>query len=218
MSIKTKNGIEGKCNLALWRNFKGIEKSNPIQPYTIWKFEMGNKVHEFIAENLKEVGYKIESETPFKTQIEGLKYPISGRSDNIIHLPDKKIGVEVKSRYGKGFRNIKFEGLRPSDLLQIFCYLNCGVADEYILLIINFDSGYREQYLIERKNGFLIANKELIEDISWQGIINRLKELEDYLQKNEMPPKDFEKKDWHCKYCEYKNLCWAVKSVEKPKN
>ena len=65
-----------------------------------------------------------------------------------------------------------------------------------------------EQFLIERKNGSIMVNKDLIKDLSWGNVIKRLKELEAYLESDtDAPPRDYDAKHWRCRYCEWKDLC-----------
>jgi len=49
----------------------------------------------------------------------------------------------------------------------------------------------------------------------FKDIIESWKELEEYLEKDIEPPKDFDindkKEGFHCKYCDYTEMCWGKK-------
>jgi len=189
-SILTDDGVIGKCLRAQWYSWKEYKPTNPISATSMWKMKMGDSIHTYIARWIREMGYQVEEEYPFKYDHPELKYPISGRADNVIVFPkvNKFYGVECKTGYSKFFTNGK-DGVgrvnkpRLSDLLQVCIYLNCtpDLAGMYMIYVAR-DNALRYQFYI---------NKDNI-GVDFDDIISRWKLLEMFLDTNNLPPRNYD--------------------------
>lgn len=211
--------VQGSCLRQQFYQFTFLEPSNPPEAGALWKFAMGNVIHDLVAKWLKEAGHKMETEVAFKQNIPGLRLPVSGRIDNIIEIKGKRIGIEVKSKFGRGMDEIKKNGARIEDILQVQPYMNCYGLDTFIMFYIARDSAYRLQFLA------------FPDKVLWEGIVERWKKLEEYLDKKEVPPRDYSvfinkegglqetktvdgktvKSDWQCRYCGFLDYCHGIK-------
>jgi hypothetical protein len=216
-----------KCLRQLYYKWTDEKESNPIEAGGYWKMSMGNKIHDLINEFLENAGLEIVNEISVKKEIEGLKYPISGRIDNIFIDEDSTMsGIEIKSTYGAGVRAIKNKGLKESDIFQVLIYMSLSEIKRFYVLYIGRDDGYRVQFVIDIRNDlFCVDGKPII--ITFKDIVFRLKLLELAIERREIPDREFKaaikngeikdkfqkdkviyKTDWQCSYCSYKNKCW----------
>ena len=188
-SIMTADGVIGKCNRAQWYGWKKYKPTNPPTASGMWKMKMGDSIHAYIARWIREMGYQVEEEHSFEHNHNKLKYPISGRLDNIIVFPkiDKFYGVEIKTGYSNFFTNTK-DGVgkcnkpRLSDLLQVCIYLNClpDLAGMYMIYVAR-DNALRYQFYIDRDNI----------GVNFNDIISRWKQLEYFIDNSQLPPRDY---------------------------
>lgn len=182
--------IVGKCLRAQYYSWKGIEPTNRIKAGQKFKLEAGNAIHNRVAKWIKDMGFQVQDEYSFQVTYPTLQYPISGRIDNVIVFPDINnfFGVEVKSGYSQYFSapdGIENAGPRKTDLLQVILYLSF-VKDLEAFYLIYFarDNGRRFQFIIDR-------NSEYFDEMPVEEIIRRWEELEMYLKKGELPPRDY---------------------------
>jgi len=153
--------VLGSCMLAEWRKWKKVPETNPYTPDTLQKFTWGDMFHDWVTKMLEEEclnGTAIQTLTTEKQnsyvyQVEGLRYPVRGRLDNIIN---KTIALEIKSSFGKFFfgkeNGLLVKGPRDSNLMQTLCYLKALPNIEYaILLYLARDIGFKVQYNVYRR-------------------------------------------------------------------
>lgn len=221
--------ILGACNLALYRKWKNIPETNPTAADSLQKFAWGNIFHDWAAGILQEecsAGKltSLETEVAFKIVLPNLKYPISGRIDNVVN---GKVGLEIKSSYGAFFfgkDGLMASGPKPEYLMQALCYLKARQDLEYfIMLFLARDIGWKFQYTILRKGDSIevkhydmkTKKEETKEypDINFGSIVSRWMSLEKNLDKNEAPPPDWvrHKSMYPCSWCNYKDMCYPDK-------
>jgi CRISPR/Cas system-associated exonuclease Cas4 (RecB family) len=183
-------------------------------------------IHDF----LKEAGLEIVPEVSGEKHLPGLTHPIGFRIDNLFIDPKTgdMDGIEVKTGYGYGIRSIKKDNRpRDGDLMQVVCYLTFGGLKKVYLVYIARDDGYRCQFLVELKDGWVyIDGIRHPLDLIFQ-IENKLMEIENAVEKKIIPDREYRvaikngeikklfQKDkvkyssnWQCTYCRWMDFCW----------
>jgi hypothetical protein len=209
------------CSRKLFYKWQDVEETNPITAGNFWKMEMGNALHDMVAEFLENSGLEIINEISFKKDI-GLDYPISGRLDNLFIDEDGELaGIEIKTSFGRGIKEIQRSGKpRDSDLAQVVMYMGCNPEiKRFYIIYVGRDNGYRTQ--------FIINQSEYIDNI-FSVLLQKLATLEDSVKNNICPDREFSivmkngeirdkfqkdkvvyKSDWQCfPYCVFCNYCW----------
>jgi CRISPR/Cas system-associated exonuclease Cas4 (RecB family) len=217
------------CLRQLYYKWTVQEESNPNDAGSLLKMRMGDSIHDLIHEVLKSSGFEIENEVAGRKEVPGLKYQMGYRIDNIFKDEDGPAAIEVKSSYGRGITEInKTQKPKDDHLAQCCLYLNLEpqLVRCYLLYYAR-DNGYRCQFVVDYRNGELCANGKPSE-VKFEKMIARLATFEEYLEKGQLPPRDFQvaikngeikdkfqkdkveyKSDWRCRYCNYRFTCWA---------
>ena len=221
-----------KCLRALWYKWKNVKETNPYKPGMFWKMRMGDKIHDLIFEFLEQSGLEIVNEVSFKYDA-GLKYPISGRIDNIFIDEDGVMsGIEVKSSFGNFIRSVKKDGPKKDDIDQVVTYMGCTDVKRFYLIYIARDDGWRCQFVIENiENKIDISNRFFdFFDSYFNRLINKFKYLEKVVDNNVLPERGYNavikngelrvkiqkdkveyKSDWQCISksggCPYREYC-----------
>ena len=208
------------CLRQLFFKWTEARVSNPIEAGALWKMNFGNAIHDLVATFLDKAGHDVITEVPDRVSIDGLKYPISFRIDNIFIDDDTQMaGIEVKTSFGRGIVEIQKSGSpRDSDVNQVVVYMR-AVPDikRFYILYFGRDNGYRCQFIV---------NRDVVEKV-WPTLQSRLESLEVALESNLTPPRDYRaaikhgerrkmfqknnvkyKSDWQCDYCKWADMCW----------
>jgi len=225
------------CKRQLYYKWTDEPVSNPVTAGGMLKMKMGTAIHDIVPNLLELAGLESVPEIAVKKSTSYLKYPISGRIDNLFIIPgtDSLGVIEVKTSYGAGVKALQKTGKpRESDANQLLTYLWLEpTLAKGILIYIGRDNGYRTEFEVDRDN-------DKVECI----IVNKLKDLErrvflrsalqgytdDQLPDREYSVaikngeiKDKYQKDkvvyksmWNCEYCSYESICWK-EIVEKSK-
>lgn len=201
--------------------------SNPINAGGLWKMEMGKAIHTQINKILRDMGLDVISEIGGRKYISGLKYPISYRVDNVIMEDGIKVGVELKTKYGRGIVEIKKNG-QPleNDINQVCLYMSLSGINKWYLIYVGRDNAYRTQFNMSLYDWeYSIDNNKI--NFNLDDLIRKLRELEVFVKTKIIPDRDFQvaikngeikkkyqkdkveyKSDWHCMYCQWRDLCW----------
>jgi len=202
--------------------FKWIDEpvSNPIEVGTLWKFKMGDAMHDMMRTFLKEMNYELVSEIGERTMVTGLQYPISWRLDVLFMDEDGQLaGIDFKTSFGRYIVNLKDTGPKEHELTQVAIYMKLNpVIARFYLVYLARDSGYRCQYIVERNQISLI----------WEIAFTRLQLLEGALANGAKPGREYQlaikngeardkfqknkiiyKSNWQCNLCQWRDKCWA---------
>ena len=213
-----KGKFEGKCRRATWFEWKGFEPTNPMDAPALFKTNTGNLIHgqlnDILSRALEGLGYgRGSEEVEFHWTPEGLKYEFSGRMDNVFVHDGVRYKAEWKSTYGRGADFIKRDGPKIENLLQCLIYLEQAEvpANYVVLLYAARDSGYVFGYLVSKDPAGLLvehmnSSKVEVIPVTMVGVISATKILEEYLEGDAPPPKDFHG-TWQCDYCSFRKLC-----------
>lgn len=184
------------CRRKIYYKKTNLKPSNPIDKHTQIKFVLGNATHDYIRNIFKDliIEQEIDKEIIWAELL--FKY----RLDCIIKRENKYI-VEIKSTYFSGWKAIE-KAAKIEHILQLYLYLLFEGIDRGILLYVGRDNGYIQEYdffkkKLDEKYGEILDKK-----------IDNMIELKNKIENKILPDRDFEKKDWQCKYCSYKDFCW----------
>jgi len=219
----------GSCLRQLYWKWTGETETNPLEVSSIWKMELGNSGHLAIINLMKKAGFDFESEVAGKVNVEGLKYPISFRLDNVIKSKTNKVGLEVKTTFMGSTNSVRDSGPKVEHLMQVMCYMKFAELNEFVLLYVDRGSGYRMQFFLTLKDEkYYCDGKEI--PFTIKDILERWIELEKALEEKKLPKRDYKvwlredgtvqerkvikkvinKSDWQCLYCPFQNKCWST--------
>lgn len=219
--------LVGKCRRATWYDWKGFERTDPMDAPALFKVNVGNLIHEHLSATLNrallDLGYQEEGlsgegagdEVALVWHPEGLKYPFSSRMDKRLTSPDGlRLGMEWKSTYGRGADFIKRDGPKEDNLLQCALYLEQDVhpLDAIALVYAARDSGYAFGYWVTKhgdglKVEHMGSTKVSFSPLGWPAIREGTLSLEAALESDAPPDCDYAERDWQCSYCPYAKLC-----------
>jgi CRISPR/Cas system-associated exonuclease Cas4 (RecB family) len=206
----------GACLRKEWYSFssyKGIEVTNPEAED---KKAVGDYISERFVEKFKRVGLYVADEVPFYHET----MKVSGRIDILIkdHFKAPKaplrpniqdlIGLEIKST--GGYHNIKGPIVSTKDtplapkiehVMQCMIYLDYFSQfglDKWILIYQDRESMRKQWHKVclSDLGQAVVTNKEntlIHEDVTIKNITKRYKELENFLNLKEIPPRDYDK-------------------------
>ena len=241
-SVKINGNVVGACLRNLWYKANKEPESDPKTLSNKLQASFGNSIHDLILSKLqKSDKIKITPESAGRVSVEGLEKVVSFRLDGLVNHKGEYGGLEIKTMQGFGLtKMVKDGGPKEHDLLQVISYFETNeLIRWFVLLYIARDTAYRLEYHIWRDpktNSFMLEDvshsKEPrpIEGLTFEGIVNRWKELEGYVNSKVIPPRDYKavltkdgrltdkrtkngvdyKTDWRCQYCSYKTKCWTL--------
>lgn len=239
-SVRDGSRVIGACLRQLYYKSTGEPVSEPSDGGSLLKMDFGNVIHDYLADKLKKIpGLNYTEEFPGKLLVDDLTKELSYRLDGLVLTGEEYAGstggVEIKTVFGRKMDSIKVEGPSEDHLLQIVCYFKALPSVKWFsLLYFARDTGYRIEFHIWREGEDLYIQGPSIPypkklHYKWEQIKERFKEYEGYLERKELPPRDYKvwlnssgevmnvktikgekyKSDWRCTYCAYKTKCWS---------
>ena len=217
------------CRRKAYYRWTEESESNPIEASALWKMRFGELSHDMIKGFLESSGYDIIHEQPFKMEVQGLRYKISGRLDDLFVDEDGEVsGIEIKSSYGRGIVDIqRKQEPKIEHSAQVLIYMQATNIKKFYLIYVGRDNGYRTQFLYDYRAGKLCANGKPV-DLTFEFLVQRYKDIERAVAEKQLPPREFiaaiknheikdkfqkdnveYKSNWQCSYCQYRNKCWA---------
>lgn len=204
--------FEGKCRRATVYSMRNVEVSNPIDPVSLFKMDMGNAIHDHVnsimnraltrvyKDNFEMVGVEEDgAEEAFLWNVKGLKLPISGRMDKIVKINGKNIVFEWKSTYMSGVKSIQQYGAKLDHILQGLAYIEQDVfpVDGLVIMYIARDTGYLYGFYIEKEGKTLLmhhmnSDKVDVLKINFNLVKKELKAIEKHLKNGTIPDRDYE--------------------------
>lgn len=204
----------GKCDRAIVYQMLGYPQKNK-DPKSYMILENGTYFHDRIEKTFRESGILVASELPLKDE----RLHISGRLDlivwnflqledgeNIIELKTSEktiytgaakdlIIVELKSISANGFDRL---GNSPKDEHkdQLTLYMELTGIHNGIVFYENKNTQECAEYLVK------------YDPVRAGRIIRKIEKCVECFEKKELPPKEYEKHDFQCQYCDYREICW----------
>jgi hypothetical protein len=202
--------IIGSCIRKEWYRRMGIEKSDKEESTSLLKMKAGKVIEQEFILDLCKMGIFYGSNIKFYIK----QFNISAEVDFFVRIKDKIIGGELKTIYGD-YADVEVLGKKPpfwvkipetkgypklENLLQIVPYIwfwkEKGVTDEFHLIYLNrgsFESS-REYIVTMDKDNYLIVDGVKNDMVGLEPIAKRFKLLDNYVEKKELPPRDYELK------------------------
>jgi CRISPR/Cas system-associated exonuclease Cas4 (RecB family) len=189
----------GKCIRNVWYSYNHPLE---IKPELRRVFEMGNILHDFVIEVLRDGRNGdvrlLEAEMPFKMGFgEGKDaFVVSGRIDDLLLLEasGKKILVEVKSS-----KSLKYmRGPMNHHMTQLQFYMFATGVHDGILLYVDKSSLETRSFDVK------------FSDDHAAKIVEKFGRLHKHLVDSSLPSseaKNDESEKWMCSYCEYADKC-----------
>jgi hypothetical protein len=218
------------CRRQLYWKWTGEEKTNPPDAGAFWKMKMGEEAEQIIydwAEWAVEQGeiQSYDTQVHYRVQPEGFAHPIGMRFDLVI---DGSVGVEIKTSFGQGIKAIQKTGSPKNEhLYQVAAYIKLTPVKNFKMIYFGRDNSYRTEFDITDHERGLLVKGQLIE-LDINDVLARLIDVELALQLGRLPDRDFQvaikngeirdkfqadgdiyKSDWQCRYCDWKDKCWA---------
>lgn len=223
----------GKCLRAIVYQMQGYVGAQP-DGRLLLICDNGTYFHERIEKLFESTGLLIAAEVSFKVP----ELRLSGRTDaiirnfldhksssNIIKLyrtvkeineetgeeierdelvyegPDNDvIIVELKSISDSGFKYIERTGPKQAHVMQLMLYMHITGIKQGLILYENKNDQRMKEF-------FIGYDPEMAEKI-----MNKIRLANKHVDEGTLPEKEFQRTDFECMYCEYKDLCWPVKS------
>jgi len=229
------------CLRQLYYKWNNVDESDPPTAGNIIKMKFGTLAENIVRDYLQwEKGKGAIKDFAEQVEITGieadLSYKIHGYQDFVITNKDNTlVGIECKSSFGRGIKEIQQSGPKEDHVLQVYQYMRYGEPKKYYLVYIGRDNGYRTQFEVHYKNGQITVNgKEYL--IDWQYYLNRLISAEHVIGAAIMPYREYRtvikdgeikdkvqrngeiyKSDWQCRYCNWRSLCHKAE-IEHSRN
>jgi CRISPR/Cas system-associated exonuclease Cas4 (RecB family) len=193
--------VHGTCLRASYFRLTGQENSTPYDARAEFIFMHGKETENMLVETWKKMGIWVDNNVKFIMP----EYNVSGELDALLREPDGTLyGVEVKSFYGynaeKEIFGNKSQIGKPkmSQLLQtlIYCYNFRDRLPYFRMAYFARDSVKRRTFKVElhQQNGkhYPKIEGQVWYQFSVEDILARYKRLQEYIDKKEIPPNDYE--------------------------
>jgi CRISPR/Cas system-associated exonuclease Cas4 (RecB family) len=188
----------GTCLRQQFYQWIKAEPTN-LEPKSFYAMTYGNIIHDWLYEIWASAGYGVETEDEleFIHTADGLKYPVKGRGDARVTSNGIRELVDIKTVNPAMFR---YKDLpKKEHVMQLSYYKRFIDADTYSLL-------YFSRADFNRRIYYLGQDFEPIDTTDY----TMWKHLEECLENKKPPKRSYDKSDWHCKYCNYRTLCYEV--------
>lgn len=216
----------GKCLRSIVYQMQGYD-AKQMESRFLLIMDNGSSFHERCEKLFESTGLLIAPEVSFRIP----ELNLSGRSDVLIdnflpHTPSTNtiklykpsetegeqeliyegpdndvIIVELKSISESGFKYLDRQGAKEAHIMQLMLYMHIMGVKQGMLL-------YENKNTQEMKEFFIGYD----EDMS-KKIIEKIHSANRHVAENTLPEKEFERSDFECMYCDFKDMCWPVKNV-----
>ncbi len=239
--VKASGEVVGACLRSLY--YKATKEAvTETKSLTVkLQGDFGNGIHDKITEKLKKSDkIKIIPESPGKTVVDELTNEVSYRLDGLVTHKGEEGYLELKTMQSFALqRMVKMGQPRDKDVLQVLSCLGAKPDLRWAALVyFGRDNAYRAEYHIYKDpetNTYVIRgitpekHEQDIEELSYEGIVSRWKELEVAVSQQKLPKRDFKavlREDGTvvdkrvrnyveyrtasaCLYCSWKTKCWT---------
>ena len=239
--------LEGRCLRSAYYSCTGVQEDIELTVQKNLLFKIGDYTELMILDLLERKGILKDKGVKFEIP----KYKIAGKLDGIIELNGKLVGLEIKSIGSNKYSNSQIFGSpwnpptpKWQNLFQtlIYCYAFRATIDEFILFYIRRDTCEIKEFKVsicpEGDKIYPVINGQIDRRYNMNDILLRYKVLIEFLEKKELPPREFMKiypakeiaiykklgiisqrqlelykiepfGDYECKFCGYSKLCDA---------
>lgn len=218
----------GKCKRAIVYQMLGYE-AKTMEPRIQLICENGNFYHERAQGMFGDAGILLAPELSIKVP----ELRLSGRTDALIRNflphtssseiirivnrvkdaegneveqlvyegPDNDVAiVELKSISDSGFKYISKKGPKEMHVMQLMLYLHLFGVKQGILLYENKNDQDMKEFFI----GY--------DPVMSSRIMQKMYDINDCVDKKNLPIKEYDRTDNECQYCDYFDICWPTRS------
>jgi hypothetical protein len=247
-TMVTEDGqVIGACLRSLYYKATKEVVSDAKELTTKLQGDFGNGIHDRIAAKLqKSDRIKIVPESPGKVFVDYLTKEVSFRLDGLVTHKGEQGCLEIKTMQSYGLNKmVKEGGPKEAHILQVLCYFGTNPDLRWASLVyFGRDNAFRAEYHIYKDpetERFMIRGitpnqrEKEITHLSFDKIVARWKELEEAVEKKELPRRDFKavltkegtvtdkrtkngvdyKTSYQCSYCSWQTKCWAEPGAEE---
>lgn len=238
--VKSDGEVVGECMRKLWYRATKVPETNPGNLTGLLQMGFGDGIHNWLLGKLqKSKKITIMKEAGGRATMDPLTREVSFRLDGLVTHKGELGGFELKTTQSFGLTYMLKEenGPKADHLLQVLDYFATNEAIQWFaLMYVGRDSAYRAEFHITKEDdGFYIEGitpviaKRKIEELSFDKVKARWKELEGYIERKEEPKRDFKvvfndqgkvvdsrikkgykyKSHFKCTYCNYQTHCWS---------
>lgn len=245
-SVRLPDGkVVGACLRELFYKANGIIPSDPSDLTKKLQGDFGNAIHEKIQERLKKSKkIKIDPEAKGRVVVDGLTKEVSFRLDGLVTYHGELGGLEIKTVNSHVLTKMVKEEKAPreADILQVLSYFGTNPDLMWFSIVyMGRDTAFRSEcHIIKQEDGSFTVKSVIPEqkerklEVTYEEIVRRWKELEAFLEKGEVPPRDYKvllnkegqvvpkrtknyvdyKSDARCLNCSWKTLCWSSEDAK----
>lgn len=244
--VKEDGSVAGACLRALYWKAQAEPASDAREMTSELQGGFGQGIHDYLSKILgKSDKIKLAPEVPGKLLVAPLSKDISFRVDGLVTYLGELGCLELKTMQSYGLNKmVKEGGPREAHILQVLCYFGTNPDIKWAALVyFGRDSAYRAEYHIYKdpdSGKFFIkgitpekAEKE-IKSLSFEKVVERWKDLEGFVERNELPKRDYKavltkdgvvtdkrtkngvdyKTDVPCLYCNWSTKCWTLPDAQ----
>jgi CRISPR/Cas system-associated exonuclease Cas4 (RecB family) len=107
--------------------------------------------------------------------------------------------VELKSISDSGFKYLG-KGAKEAHIMQLQLYMHITGIKQGCLLYENKNNQEMKEFFIS------------YDAVMAEKIMKKIASANKHVNEGTLPPKEFERTDFECVYCDYKDLCWPIKN------
>lgn len=204
----------GKCKRSLYyKRLKAPVNPNPnVSRENIDKQDHGTDRHQRLQHYLSSIDHEdyqplsvkdlnrdyldIVSEEEYETLVVDTRYNLRFKVDWIANIRGTTYIIEIKTNNYFAHKDRTEES--PYHTLQSVCYsLSLGINKVIYLYELSGGDFNKKSFL------------KIVTQEDRDKVLNKINQVEEYLSKNELPPKDTS----NCKFCNYKHLCKQDQNV-----
>jgi len=192
----------GACLRKLYWDWKDVE-SDPTDARGLRIFRTGSQMEDEETDIIEDMGLLIKSNFRFQLSPDllGTKYKLSGEIDGLVWNPDmcRIEGLEMKTGYGYNFDKLVVKGNKSTKpapkiehVMQVMNYLTAFNVDVFnIIYISRGDFGKKCYEVSLSSDGHALIDGQQLWPFTVSDVWNRFIDLEEYLAKEELPPRDY---------------------------
>lgn len=180
------------CPRKKYYNFKGVQVTNPTTFKSESIFAFGSLVDDLTSKLFIRSRVFVEEEYPYRIEVKGLKYPLSGRIDVVIEEPDGTlIPVEVKTIKTDKFYDEERKWGPNQGYTIPGAITEPKLANVAQLMTYVYHMGTQYGYLVywNKDNQDLCIHKVYWSQELFDDIVKACKDIEQYLELDTVPPR-----------------------------
>jgi CRISPR/Cas system-associated exonuclease Cas4 (RecB family) len=158
------------------------------------KMDIGTAIEDDMRKKIKakRKEWHLQEQVQVRWKSPLLEYPISGKVDFLCRINGEKIGIELKTGYGRGITQMKTENKpKPAHLVQAYMYMKLLGLKKWYLIYIARDNAYPLEFVLDYRQGKFCVNGEPIREFHIMKIKRKLLQIEEACYWTGYLPKEY---------------------------